>query len=243
MKDKIKKLALSFGFASAGITSAEKIPAEKYLYESTQSGRNAEMKWLARDIEKRCDPRSIFPEAKSVICLALAYDERGIDGPENFDVKKARYARGKDYHDVAKEKMAALWNEILNLLPDAKAKFCVDTSAILEKALAERAGLGWIGKHSILLNEELGSSFVLCEIFTDIELSPDAPAENRCGECDRCINACPTCALISPFCVDSRLCISYWTTFSKSPPPENVAKLIPDETFGCDLCQSACPYN
>lgn len=243
MKEKIKKFALTLGFTSVGITSTEKILLENNLNASITAGRNAEMKWLARNVEKRCDPKSILPSAKSVICLALPYGECGIEGTEDCDQKKARYARGKDYHDVALEKMHTLWKFVKEIFPDAQSKFCVDTSPILEKALAERAGIGFIGKHSILINESLGSWFILCEIITNIELEPDQSAKNLCGDCKKCIEACPTKAIVAPFCVDSRRCISYWTTFSKSLAPPEIAQSIPDGTFGCDICQEVCPYN
>ncbi|MBU0727639.1 tRNA epoxyqueuosine(34) reductase QueG, partial [Patescibacteria group bacterium] len=156
---------------------------------------------------------------------------------------KARFARGQDYHEVVREKLEELWNNIKQHALEARAKFCVDTSPILEKALAARAGIGWIGKHTILLNEKIGSWFVLGEIITDLEIESDEPAKDLCADCDLCINACPTNALKASRTLDANLCVSYLTIEHKGEVPSHMRKHVSQDTYGCDLCQQACPYN
>lgn len=227
MKNLLNNTAIKLGFVKIGVTTAEPVDVVKYLKLAADEGRISEMKWLARDVEKRCDPSSLLTGAKSVVCFAYPY----------------RFARGRDYHEVVMQKLKTIESEIKKINLSARTKLCVDTSPILEKALAERAGLGWIGKHTVLVNEKFGSFLVLGEIITDLEIEPDTPSKNLCGECRKCIDACPTGAIASPRKLDSRSCISYWTTMAKSPPPSEIAKFIHEETFGCDLCQNACPCN
>jgi epoxyqueuosine reductase len=204
------------------------------------------MGWLARDPERRCDPRSLLSGARSVICCALAYGNAGLSGPgtRNPEPGRARFARGADYHVVVKEKLKQFWKTIHEKNPNARSKICVDTSPILEKALAARAGLGWIGKHTVLINRELGSWFVLGEIITDIEIEPDSPAPNMCGDCTKCIDACPMKAITSPQQLDARKCISYLTIEApRLSSSTHHSRLTAHGSYGCDLCQEACPYN
>jgi len=247
MKDYIRKRAREAGFDAVGVTSADPVDIECQLRDAVDAGRMADMGWLARDPSARCDPRSLLPGAKSVICCALAYGHGGIPGrtqrKQGFGV--ARFARGADYHDVVRGKLGRLWDEIRKERPNAKAKLCADTSPILEKALAERAGIGWIGKHTILVNEVMGSWFMLGEIVTDLEIEPDSPAESMCGECRKCIDRCPTGALTAPNVLDARRCISYLTI--EAPRVSRSTHDSPLTThcfsYGCDICQEACPYN
>jgi epoxyqueuosine reductase len=262
MKDKIKQKASEIGFALVGITTARQLDEEAYLKNAIAEGRIASMNWLSRDPIKRCDPSSLLPGARSVICCALAYGKNGLTAIDShllckegageadksnlvYPAKKlrARFARGLDYHDIVRQKLEELWNTIKQHAPNARAKFCVDTSPILEKALAARAGLGWIGKHTILLNEKLGSWFVLGEIITDIEILPDEPVLDLCADCDQCINACPTNALKAPRTLDAKLCVSYHTIEHKGKMPLHIQRFISDNSYGCDICQEACPYN
>ena len=216
------------------------------------------MAWLARDPAARCDPRSILPGARSVVCLALAYGKDGCrlgrepDDPANPEgppapngetAKLARFARGLDYHDVVREKAQRLWDSVVKASPNSKAKICVDTSPILEKALARRAGIGWIGKHTVLVNEKFGSWLALGEIITDLLLKPDSPAADRCGDCRLCVDSCPAGALVSPRELDSRRCISYLTIEAGGMGRAKEAKDVCGWRYGCDLCQEACPYN
>jgi epoxyqueuosine reductase len=227
LKSTIVAAAREAGFAAIGITDAEPVGELLHLEDYIREGRNAEMSWLARNPAARCNPRSLLASARSVICCAMPY----------------RFARGTDYHEVVRQKLDAVCSVIATQNPEAKTKICVDTSPILEKTLAARAGLGWIGKHTVLVNEKLGSWFVLGEIITGLELEPDSPCKDLCGNCRACIDACPTSALKGPRELDSRLCISYLTIEHKGPVPSEMRKLIPAETYGCEICQEACPYN
>lgn len=248
------KTAFELGFAAIGITTAEPMDEENHLINAIASGRIAGMNYLARNPTARCDPHTLLPDAKSVICCAAAYGEEGflrdsslrpamrgfIDDKRNV---RARYARGEDYHEFILSKLKLLWDKIKTRAPDARSKFCVDTNPLMEKALAQRAGIGWIGKHTIVVNKKFGSWFMLGEIITDIELKPDAMAQNRCGKCDACIEACPTGALAAPHSLDAGRCISYLTTELEGGMPEDMRRFVPPGTFGCDRCQEACPFN
>lgn len=240
----IKNIAFELGFSACGITSADAVDEFNHLKDAINSGRQATMNWLSRNPEKRCDPKSLLPEARSVICCALSYGEFGFEGDKKTaDLKKARFARGKDYHKLVMSHLEKLLAAIKEKFPNAKSKLCVDTSPILEKALAARAGLGWIGKHTLLINKDIGSWFALGEIITDIELEPNQPAENLCGKCTKCIDACPTKALIAPYALDASRCITYLTLEHKGEIPEEFKKFISSGAYGCDLCQLACPFN
>ncbi len=268
MKSTIISTAKTLGFALVGVTAAEPVDGVTHLQCAIEENRIGAMAWLARNPEARCDPRSLLTGAKSVICCALGYGEDGIEiksspllckeGMGEVDRagstppilplqrggekdRRARFARGADYHLVVREKLEQLWDAIRQHAPDARAKLCVDSSPIMEKALAARAGLGWIGGHTLLLNRELGSWFVLGEIITDIEIESDAPVDNQCGDCRACIDACPTKALLAPRMLDARRCISYLTI--ERGCESRVTSHESRYSYGCDLCQEACPHN
>lgn len=249
MKSDIQKVALELGFCAIGITTAEPIDEVLHLNKAVKNGHIASMHWLARNIENRCDPRSLLTGARSVICCALAYGENGIEGgfeqplPLGDKSATAKFARGADYHESMRIRLERLLSKIRERVPKVRAKICVDTSPILEKALAERSGLGWIGKHTLLLNENNGSQFVLGEIITDIEFDPDIAPENHCGACRLCIDACPTGALIAPRILDARRCISYLTIEHKGSLPNSLKCPTTSDSYGCDICQDACPHN
>jgi len=252
VKDIVREAALAAGFAETRVTTAEPVDAGPYLGSAIEGGRTAGMRWLARDPAARCEPRSLLAGARSVICCALAYGDDGIKGrqygqnSENGQCGggvRARFARGAEYHDEVMRRLGMIWDAVSSDRPKARAKLCCDTSPILEKALAQRAGLGWIGKHTVLVNRELGSWFVLGEIITDIEIEPDAPHEDLCGGCMRCLEACPTKAIVFPCQLDARRCISYLTIEHKGDLPEAMKRFVPDGAYGCDLCQEACSYN
>lgn len=234
MKSQLLSKAGELGFISCRITTANPIPSDN-LVTWLSENRHGTMRYMARDPQARCDPSSLLPGAKSVICCALKYDYQGVG-------RRARFARGPDYHIVVREKLAAIVREIERMVPSARTKCCVDTSPIMEKALAQRAGLGWIGKHSILVNPHFGSWFVLGEIITDVELEPDGPMENRCGDCRRCLDACPTSALDGSS-LDARRCISYLTIEFKDMIDPQFTHEIAEGSYGCDICQEVCPYN
>lgn len=266
IKDVIKQEASCLGFAVVGITTASPVDHLAYLEEAISAGRIGQMSWLARTPAARCDPRSLLLGAKSVICCAMAYGDDGIGKassgigqggpapPQDYslhlskkdDGRIARFARGPDYHKIIRERLEVLLNVIHERRPDARAKICVDTRPVLEKAIAARAGIGWIGKNTVLLNER-GSWFVLGEIIIDFEIEPDAPAKDNCGSCTACIDACPNGALISPYRLDARRCISYLTIEAprrcSGAPGLGSRVSDPGLPYGCDLCQEACPYN
>lgn len=232
----IVNVALKEGFAACGVTDAGPCEGAPFLKEAESEGRFGAMKWLARNIEGRADPKSLLEGAESVICCALKYDDSGSGS-------RARFARGEDYHEIVREKLASLWRKILKMHPRAKSKLCVDTSPVLEKGLAQRAGIGWIGKHTVLLNKELGSWFVLGEIITDLKIGCNIPAKNMCGECRACVDSCPTRAIVAPHKLDARRCISYLTIEHKGAIDKKFEILIDKNTYGCDICQEACPHN
>jgi len=242
MKDLIRKRALDLGFAICRVTTAEPVSSE-LLIQWIDQDRHGHMRYMARDPQRRCDPRTLLPEAKSVICCALVYGDEGIVSNPFFASHEsrvtnhgsvARFARGADYHVVVREKLGELVAAIKENAPGAKTKCCVDTSPILEKVIAARAGVGWIGKHTLLVNPDLGSWFVLGEIITNIELEPDGPIKNMCDACTKCIDGCPTNALTGAS-LDARKCISYLTIECRDDRN--------DSAYGCDMCQEACPYN
>jgi epoxyqueuosine reductase len=207
-------------------------------------GRQGQMAYMERDA--RADLRRLAPWAKSVICLGLNYwlpaEQRGVPS-ETISI----YAQGHDYHEVMKAKMLrlveTLKQQLLGEGVEFEAKVYVDTGAILERAYAEAAGLGWIGKNTCLINQQRGSWFFLGEILTSLELPPEVPAPDRCGTCTRCLDACPTGAFIAPYQLDARKCISYQTIELRGPVPEPDRAGIGGHIFGCDICQDVCPWN
>jgi len=253
MKDIIRNASLEAGFFTVGVSSAQPIDELGHLQHWLSKDFHGTMRWLARDPLARCDPGSVLPGAKSVICFGLAYGERGLTGKipplaplkkgGRRDLNKARFARGPDYHEIVREKLARVWAAIKNHAPNAHYKICVDTSPIMEKALAVRAGLGWQGKHSIVIHPQKGSFFVLGEIITDLEIEPDLPISNQCNDCDKCMTACPTKALIEPYILNAGLCLSYLTIEHKGLIHPKLQKFIKPGQYGCDICQEACPYN
>ena len=202
------------------------------------------MAWLAREPDKRADPRRLLPGCRSVVVLTMNYfpGEEAAVVPDGR-ARVALYARGRDYHKVVGKKLKRLasW---LEEAASARVRAFVDTGPVLERAWAERAGLGWIGKNSCLLTRESGSWLLLAEILTTAELEPDpGPHAEFCGTCTACIEACPTQAIVAPAVVDSNRCISYWTIEHRGPIPARMRTGIDDWIFGCDLCQDVCPWN
>ncbi|MFM9905892.1 MAG: tRNA epoxyqueuosine(34) reductase QueG [Pyrinomonadaceae bacterium] len=244
--DKIKQKAGEIGFDKCGIVRAEPLTAEnKRLTEWLDLGHQGSMAWLAREPEKRSDPRLLFPGAKSVIVVALNYftDHRHKDSPAMG--KLSRYAWGDDYHDIVREKLSELLAWIKSENPGADGKICVDTAPTMDKAWAVRAGLGWLGKHTNLITTELGSWVFIGEILLDLELDYDtAIVDDHCGKCTACLDACPTNAIVEPYVVDSRKCISYATIEMRGDElPANIADKLDGWIYGCDICQDVCPWN
>jgi len=238
MKEKIRQRALELGFDDCRFTSAAApASAEKFQNWIAQK-KQGEMNWLKRNAEKRVEPQKVLPGAKSVICIAANYGQKSESGII------ARYARFDDYHEVLGEKLKLL-TEFVNETGGAEARsLCyIDTGPVLERDLAQRAGIGFVGKHTNLISRKFGNWIFLAEILTTLELEPDAPEKNRCGKCTRCISACPTNAITAPFQLDARRCISYLTIELKGSIPIEFRRAIGNWIFGCDDCLAVCPWN
>ena len=240
------------GFSAIGIARPDGIPeAAARLARFLNEGRQGDMAWMADRAAWRGDPTALWPEARSAVVLAEAYtpDEDPLHllgRPERANVSV--YARGRDYHDQDKKRLKRLgsWqNEAARArgAPGAEIKVFVDTAPVMEKPLAQAAGLGWQGKHTNLLGRELGSWFFLGAIFTTLELPEDEPEEERCGSCRACLDICPTAAFPAPFQLDARRCISYLTIELKGPIPREMRPLIGNRVYGCDDCLAVCPWN
>ena len=242
----IKEKAFEVGFNKVGIARAEELPEERQRLEKwLDDGFQAEMKWMEREPEKRSNPQLLMPGAKSVVVVALNYYTEH-EHTDNSEVGKvSRYAWGDDYHDVLKEKLGELLNWIMLESPDAAGKVCVDTAPMMDKAWAQRAGLGWIGKHSNLITREIGSWVFLGEIVLNLELEADLPeTTDFCGSCTMCLDACPTNAIVAPRIVDSNRCLSYATIESRAADfPAQISENLSGWLYGCDICQDVCPWN
>jgi epoxyqueuosine reductase len=242
LSEKIRQKAREIGFDKIGFARAERLDAESArLFTWLDRGFQGEMAWMDREPHKRTDPRLIFPDARSVISVALNYYT-----PRQHEAsgKVSRYAWGDDYHDIVKQKLRELLEFIVDVEPAAAGKICVDTTPIAEKAWAQRAGVGWIGKHSNVITKELGSWVFLGEIIPNLELEYDEPIAEHCGSCRACIDACPTGAITEPFVVDSNRCISYATIELRSDElPDEIVSNLSGWIYGCDICQDVCPWN
>lgn len=239
---KLKQKAAELGFELSGAAPAVRPESYPAFLDWLKKGYAGEMGYLDRRKEERGDPQALLPGAKSVFCVGLSYNPR----PEHYPLLEKHliscYAWGRDYHEVLREKLEVLVQYLCGeLAPGAKAKAYVDTGPVLERSYAEAAGLGWIGKNTLLLNKAFGSFLFLGEILTDVELAPDAPLENLCKTCTACMDACPTGALEEPGLLNAVKCISYLTLEHRSALPEGAA--LHGYLAGCDLCQTACPYN
>ncbi|MBK8416289.1 MAG: tRNA epoxyqueuosine(34) reductase QueG [Bacteroidetes bacterium] len=239
----IKSEAKRLGFSHTGISSAcfleqEAPRLEKWL----KNNMHGNMSYMERNFDKRLDPRLLVDGAKSVVSFVLNYfpEAKQID-PEA--PKISRYAYGKDYHQVIKEKLFQLLNFIRENIGEVNGRAFVDSAPVLDKAWAQKSGLGWIGKNSNLINPKNGSYFFIAELILDIELEPDLPITDYCGTCTKCIDACPTQAIIKPYVVDGSKCISYFTIELKDAFPESLKNTFDDWVFGCDVCQEVCPWN
>ena len=250
---RLKARARELGFDAAGIAPADPPAHAAWYREWLERGWHGEMGWMAREdaVRRRVSLEDALPGCRSVVVVALSYaDGASPDAaapPEASDPLApvvARYALGADYHGVFEERLAELAAEVEAIEPDARALPYVDYGPVLERDHAQRAGLGWIGKNTVLIDPELGSWLLLGELLTTLELEPDRPFEaDRCGTCARCIEACPTDAIRGPRQLDARRCISYLTIELRGPIPEELRPLIGNRVFGCDICQEVCPWN
>ena len=231
--------ARALGFDLCGIARAERHPKLARLSAWIAEGRAGDMHYLSESLDERADPAHVLPTARSIISLAVVYN---VDRPAAGAI--SRYAWGDDYHDVLRARLAPF---VRWLADTAGAGFealsCVDTGPIQERVFAEQAGLGWIGKNTCLINPTLGSWLFLAEVLTNADLEADAPAVDQCGSCTRCLEACPTGAIVAPYDVDATRCLSYLTIETRGELEGEQRAAIRDRIYGCDICQDVCPWN
>ena len=243
---RIKAHARQLGFHKVGIARAEGLSPEKaQLKEWLARSYQGEMNWMTRDPEQRADPRKLFPQGRSVVVVALNYYTPHPHSDHPATGKVSRYAWGDDYHEIVGDKLRALLKWIKAQWPEAEGKVCVDIQPTMDKAWAQRAGLGWIGKHTNLITEEYGSWVFIGELLLSLELEYDRDqVADQCGACALCIDACPTNALVEPYVLDSNLCVSHATIESRAPEMrDDVAAHLEGWLYGCDICQDVCPWN
>jgi len=217
-------------------------PEAKQLEQWLNKNYNGKMAYMENHFDKRIDPTKLVPGAKSVVSLLFNYasEEKQVD---KTAPKISKYAYGKDYHFVIKEKLKEFIFEIKQQIGEIDGRVFVDSAPVLDKHWAKRAGLGWLGKHSNLINKQMGSFFFIAELIIDLELEPDGPIKDYCGTCTKCIDACPTEAIVQPYVVDGSRCISYLTIELKEELPNEFANKMDNWMFGCDVCQDVCPWN
>lgn len=239
----IKEYAYSLGFDACGICKAEEVDfVNREGYEDWISKSfHADMDYMARNVEKRLDPRLLVEGTCSIVCVALNYYPEVKQPKENPQF--AYYAYGKDYHDVVKVKLQKLYDYIKSLAPETNGRSFVDTAPVLERYWAAKAGLGFIGKNSLLIIPKKGSYFFLGELILNVDLEYDKPLTNSCGNCTRCIDACPTRAISAPKVIDANKCISYQTIENKGEIDRDIIPNLNNRFYGCDICQQVCPYN
>ncbi|HRN35862.1 MAG TPA: tRNA epoxyqueuosine(34) reductase QueG [Flavobacteriales bacterium] len=239
--ERIKAKAMELGFLACGIATADFLAGDASRLEQwLHAGKHGQMDWLARNFDLRTDPRQLVPGAKSVISLAYNYYAPSKQ-TDPAAPKISTYAYGRDYHKVVKQRMKPLMQFITETYGQVEMRCFTDSAPVLEKAWAERAGIGWRGKHSLIIRKGQGSYFFLAEIILDLELAPDAPATDHCGTCRRCIDACPTEA-IELYGINASKCISYYTIELKGAIPDDSGNFR-NWAFGCDICQQVCPWN
>ncbi len=263
LRDLVKRRAIECGFDLVGITLLPVAQGPEFARRWLQEGFGGEMHYLRNP--KREDPRLVLPSAKSAILVGLVYNTslpystesagmetagtqgreagqpaRPLDGPRAWI---SRYAWGRDYHSVMRERLERLREALVTLAPGAETRVYVDTGPVNERALARSSGIGWMGKNTLIINQQKGSWFFLGVVLTNLELAPDGPAPDRCGSCTRCLDACPTGALVRPYVMDASRCIAYLTIELKGAIPEKLRPAVGRNVFGCDICQDVCPWN
>lgn len=238
----IKALAISNGFDACGISVAGYLESEAPKLEKwLKEGRHGEMKYLENHFELRLDPQKLVPGAKTVV--SLLYNYFPAETLTNGEFKLAKYAYGEDYHMVVREKLEQLFAQLRDELGQIEGRVFVDSAPVLERAWAERSGIGWIGKHGLLINKSKGSFFFLAELIIDLECEPDAPTKDHCGTCNKCVENCPTEAILPNKTLDANKCISYLTIELKGEIQNEFKGKMADWMFGCDICQDVCPWN
>ncbi|WP_338731863.1 tRNA epoxyqueuosine(34) reductase QueG [Mangrovimonas cancribranchiae] len=238
----IKTEAKRLGFLSCGISKAEFLETEAPRLENwLNANMNGEMRYMENHFDKRLDPTKLVEGSKSVVSLLLNYFPSETQNSESY--KLSKYAYGTDYHFVIKDKLKSLLQFIQHEIGEVEGRAFVDSAPVLDKAWAAKSGLGWIGKHSNLLTQQVGSFYFIAELIIDLELDYDTPTTDHCGTCTACIDACPTQAIVEPYVVDGSKCISYLTIELKDNIPLEFKNKMDDWMFGCDVCQDVCPWN
>ena len=238
----IKGKAIELSFSKVGISKVTNLKQEKAFFKKwLNNDYNADMQYLKNNFDKRFNPQLIVENAKSVISVALNYYPKHLQNKDLPIISK--YTYGRDYHKVMKRMLKQLANYINNELTNINYRIFVDSAPVLDKKWAELSGIGWVGKHSLLINKEIGSFFFIGEIILDLELEYDKPIKNYCGTCTDCIDACPTNAIVSEKVVDANKCISYQTIENKEEINNDLKGKFENRIFGCDICQDVCPWN
>ncbi|MFQ5760484.1 MAG: tRNA epoxyqueuosine(34) reductase QueG [Acidiferrobacterales bacterium] len=248
LSNDIRAWGRDLGFQQIGISDIDLGAAEVRLLNWLDAGRHGEMRYMTAHQTRRSRPADLFPGTVRVICARMDYMPAGVADADTVLADPtlgfvSRYALGRDYHKVIRNRLRRLADRIEQAIGKHRYRVFTDSAPVLEKPLAEKAGLGWVGKHTNLLHREVGSWFFLGEIYTDLPLPIDAPVENHCGRCQACIDICPTGAITGPYELDARLCISYLTIELRGPIPIELRPLIGNRIFGCDDCQLVCPWN
>lgn len=243
--DSIKAKAYEIGFDLVGVSSANPHPHIEFYNQWTAKGYQGTMDWMVRHSEKKADPQKILPGVKSLLVCGLSYNKpypRSTETNQEGRGWISNYAWGDDYHEVVLNKLKQLEAYLKEVAPESQSKAYVDTGAILERSYGQSAGLGWIGKNTLLINTKKGSFFFIGEILTTLELNPDTPDNDHCGTCTRCLDACPTQAL-APYELNATKCISYLTIEHKGEIAPDLSQKMGWHLVGCDICQDVCPWN
>ncbi|MEO0294085.1 MAG: tRNA epoxyqueuosine(34) reductase QueG [candidate division WOR-3 bacterium] len=243
LKKRIKEKAIEIGFDLFGVTTLEPSIYKEEFLSSLERYSYSDLEYLKRNIEERVNPKLRFPWAKSVIVVGINYWQGPLPELREGEVRISRYALGKDYHEVMREKLTILSEFIIKEVGVRKVKGYSDTGPLPEKELAKRAGLGWIGKNTLLVTEEFGSWVFLGELLIDFELEPDREKENKCRDCKICVDVCPSNALYKPYSLDPGKCTAYWTVSRGDYLPEWFPSPLNEYIFGCDICQEVCPFS
>jgi epoxyqueuosine reductase len=244
LSQRLKAEALRLGFDRAGIAPAVSAPGHDRFLDWLRAGHAAGMTYLERQAEARRHPDRLLEGIRSIVMVSVVYGHPAAEADAPHKGKIARYARGPDYHRVLWDRLDELLQWLFAVLPGTRGRAVVDTAPLLERDFARLAGLGWIGKNTMLLDRKVGSFTFLGALLVDCELVPDEPhAADHCGTCTRCLDACPTDAFAGPYQLDARRCISYWTIEHKGPIPGEFAGELDGWVFGCDVCQDVCPWN
>ncbi|GAA5520624.1 tRNA epoxyqueuosine(34) reductase QueG [Aliifodinibius salicampi] len=243
---KVREVALRLGFNACGFAKAGRLETEeRRLREWLNQGRHGSMQWMENHLDKRVDPTKLVPGAKSVVSVIGSYFHPDHERQQQKNAPKiAKYAQGRDYHKIYKKKLRKLFKKTEEIVgAEVSGRVFVDSAPVLDRDWAIRAGLGWRGKNSLLLNKNMGSFFFIGEMIIDVEFNYDQPVTDHCGSCTRCIDACPTNAIYEPYRVDATKCISYLNIELKDEIPEEQRSDVGEWLFGCDICQDVCPWN